>query len=93
MSTFQICKTRSPPLGPFPGAVSAELLDQTSRSPLESPVRMSPVLRKTKHWINFVLSQFCKENNNTGPELDWQEKHIGTRVRLGLGLGTDWDQR
>lgn len=45
MFGFSLCL----PLGPFPVGVSAELLVQTRRIPPESPVRMSPLLRKARH--------------------------------------------
>lgn len=52
------------PLGPFPVGVSAEFLVQTSRTPPESPVRMSPVLRKARHWMNFGFSYFWNRTGN-----------------------------
>ena len=58
--------SRRSPRGPFPVGVSAELLVQTSRIPPESPVRMSPVLRKARHWMNFGFSYFCRHNNKLG---------------------------
>lgn len=44
--------------------VSAEFRVHTSRIPPESPVRMSPVLRKTRHWTNFGFSYFCDTTRN-----------------------------
>lgn len=49
------------PRGPLPVGVSAEFLVQTRRTPPESPVRMSPVLRKARHWTNFGFSYFWKQ--------------------------------
>lgn len=54
------------PLGPFPVVVSLGFLVQTSRTPPESPVRMSPELRKDRHWMNFGFSYFWKKR-----ERDW----------------------
>lgn len=51
------------PRGPFPVGVSAEFRVHTSRTPPESPVRMSPVLRKTRHWTNFGFSYFYNTRN------------------------------
>lgn len=52
------------PRGPFPVGVSAEFRVHTSRTPPESPVRMSPVLRKTRHWTNFGFSYFYDTTRN-----------------------------
>lgn len=54
------------PRGLLPVGVSAEFRVHTSRTPPESPVRMSPVLRKTRHWTNFGFSYFyTTRNTNT----------------------------
>lgn len=42
------------------------LLVQISRMPPESPVRMSPLLRKVKHWMNFGFSYFCNSSRTDG---------------------------
>lgn len=64
------------PLGPFPVVVSLGFLVQTSRTPPESPVRMSPELRKDRHWMNFGFSYFWKKGKETG-------------LRLGLDQALD----
>lgn len=50
------------PRGPLAGGLSVELRVQISRMPPESPVRMSPLLRKVKHWMNFGFSYFCNSS-------------------------------
>lgn len=65
------------PLGPFPVVVSLGFLVQTSRTPPESPVRMSPELRKDRHWMNFGFSYF------------WKKKGKETGLRLGLDQALD----
>lgn len=54
-------KENAIPLSPFPGGGSAVLRVQISRTPPESPVRMSPLLRKARHCTNLGFSYFFKK--------------------------------
>lgn len=81
--TWVMFSTRSSPLGPFAGGPSAELRVQIRRIPPESPVTMSPFLRKARHWMNFGFSYFCKNDKN---RLDWSK----TGIRI---TPLDQDQR
>lgn len=58
-------KENAIPLSPFPGGGSAVLRVQISRTPPESPVRMSPLLRKARHCTNLGFSYFFKKNMHT----------------------------
>ncbi len=66
------------PFGPFPGAGSAVLRVHISMIPPESPVKMSPLLRKAKHCTNLGFSYFCQSHTNKSNkcEVSFDKLHV-----------------
>lgn len=71
------------PFGPFPGAGSAVLRVHISMIPPESPVRMSPLLRKAKHCTNLGFSYFCHKDTNKSNECKYRFYELCTCLCFG----------